>query len=192
MQNKIIFILLIIIVVISIVGSMLFMNKNSSSDPDQDDVYLPVSNEGGGIEITDPTLKNEILTTITKATTSKEKESEAILYTGIKKPGNVIVIDIVNFVKNGYIVIYENTFEPTGEILGTSSFLRIGEYTNIPIALTRSVKNGESFTAMIHEDNGDRTFSIVDDGVYRNEEENSIFTQIFIQDIIPPNSLITP
>ena len=131
MQNKIIFALLaVIIIIISAVGSILFLNKHPSSG--QDGAPLPVSGNISGIEITDSvSIKQEPATTT--ETAPKVLESDAFLYTGIKQPGRVVVIDIVKFVKDGYIVIYENTLEPTGELLGVSSFLRTEEYTNIPI-----------------------------------------------------------
>ena len=187
MQNKIIFMLLGIIILISVIGSFIFLNKNFSSG--RDNAPIPVSNKLDNIEIIDST-KEGAATTAT--TTFEEKEPAAILYSGPQKPGNVVVFDFVKFAKSGYVVIYENTFEPTGEILGVSSFLGVGEYINIPIVLTRNIKVGEFFTAMLHEDNGDRSFNIADDKIYRDEEENGVFTQVLIQKEVELNGSTTP
>ena len=126
--------------------------------------------------------------TLQASTSSSTKQSVAndtksALYIGKKEPGNSVSVDVAVLEEGGFIVIYENTAEPTGEVLGVSTYLPAGEYTNVPITLSRQVQDGESFDAMLHKDNGDHVFNIATDEPLRGENGNSVHAQVVIQSI---------
>ena len=123
--------------------------------------------------------------TSTNATsTDVEKISfKNAIYSGIKEPGNMVQVELAILEKGGFIVVYESSFELTGELLGVSRYLPIGEHTGIFVGFDRGVKDGEEFMIMVHEDNGDGVFKISEDPPVRDEFQNSIYTTLKIESL---------
>jgi hypothetical protein len=160
MQNRIILLLFIVSVFLCIGGLYFFTNPS--------DII--------GKKVVDDTISK----TQNKEDTAQNKP-ENMLSAGKQSPGKMLVIDSVILKNGGYVIVYENTSEPTGEILGASQYLSVGEHTNISISLSRKVTSGEFFNAMIHGDNGDHVFDIVKDAPLRDKDGNGYFINIEIQ-----------
>jgi len=169
MQNKIIIFLLIVISILFI-GGAVFLGQDKS-DPVPKEVMGNTASSTNGISFVTSTTSTDMApTTIDNTGGAPDVQRESTIYVGVKVPGNRFFIDLVYLTEDGFAVIYENSAEPLGEILGTSIFLPKGEYTNLPILLSRNVRDGEIFDIVLHRDNGDRIFNIKDDTLYRNEE----------------------
>ena len=104
---------------------------------------------------------------------------------GKKNPGKNIDIDIVILKKGGFVIIYENTFEPTGELLAISKYLSAGEHIKVPLHLFREAKDGEVFTAMLHADDGDKIFDLSKDAPVRNDKGEGVYTELIIENLMP-------
>lgn len=164
-----------------------FLTNHTKTDTAKDETTDDGTGGNKGIIFVSSSSTNEVTlaTTTEDVTDDEQKLTGNAIYTGKKEPGNILLIDFVYLEKTGFVVVYENTFEPTGELLGVSLKLSAGEHVKVPIRLSRKTKDGEVFTAMLHSDNGDGIFTIANDPPLRDEEENSFFTNIIIQSLSP-------
>ena len=181
MQNKIILILFVTCLGVFAGGMTLLLKQDISIQTD--DNSTGQENESG-ITVISSTPISKIENTATTSKSDPEIVVNNVLYISKKLPGKMITVDLVLLEEDGFIIVYENTFEPTGELLGESIYLPKGEYQKVPIVLSREVHSGESFDAMLHKDNGDRKFNIQDDEPVRDKSGESVFTRIIIQDIV--------
>ena len=182
MQNKIIFILILAIFGVIAGGFYLLSQQNAA-------IYENIYLENAG-------LLNVIATSTASTTESFVKEADQeteeenktikkeLIYIGKKNPGKNIDIDVVVLKKGGFIIIYENTFEPTGELLAISKYLPKGEHIKVPLRLFREVKNGEVFTAMLHADDGDKIFDLSNDSPVRDNKGEGVYTELVIEDVM--------
>jgi hypothetical protein len=161
MQNRIMLIVFLTALVLSIVGLYVFANPSD------------MTNKGSLLSTVSEVQNNDIV----------KKAPDNSIFAGKQAPGRSLVLDRVVLKNGGYVVVYENTPEPTGEILGTSKYLSAGEHVRVPVILSRDVKNGEVFNAMVHGDNGDKKFDITKDAPLRDRDGNGYFTNIEIQNI---------
>ena len=100
---------------------------------------------------------------------------ENIIYVAEQKPGSSVSVDFASMIKEGYVVIYDNDNGRFGKIIGNSKVLPKGESSNISIGLIRPTINGEFLFAMLHEDNGDGTFSPNIDVPLRDQDGNIMY-----------------
>ena len=103
------------------------------------------------------------------------------IYFEKKAPGSDIEINAVFLKQGGFVVVYENTAVPMGELLAISKYLEAGEHFVVPLHLFRKTKDGEVFDVMLHVDNGDKTFSLVDDKPVRMIDGEGIYTQLVVE-----------
>ena len=77
-----------------------------------------------------------------------------------------------------------------GKLLAISKYLEEGEHFEIPLHLFRETKDGEVFDIMLHADNGDKTFSLIDDLPVRGIGGEGVYTQLIIKNIISVGSFV--
>ena len=183
MQNKIIFILVLIIFGV-IAGGFYLLTQQENV------VYENIYSEE--IESSNVTATGTVSTAenFTKETGQESEEKsktieKELIYMGKKNPGKNIDIDIVILKKGGFVIIYENTFEPTGELLAISKYLSAGEHIKVPLHLFREAKDGEVFTAMLHADDGDKIFDLSKDAPVRNDKGEGVYTELIIENLMP-------
>lgn len=185
MQNKIIFTLILVITGIITGGFYLLIQQNTAM---YNNFYM-------GEKLT-YTIATSTATTTENNTKEAEQKTEKnikenktveknFIYIGSKNPGKNIDIDVVFLKQEGFVVVYENTFEPTGELLAVSKYLEAGEHVKIPLQLLRKVQDGEVFTAMLHIDDGDKLFSLSDDVPIRDDSGEGVYAQIVIKNFMP-------
>ena len=184
MQNKIIFILILAIFGI-IAGGFYILTEQK--DIEHENIYLEKT---GSLNATSTASTTENFAKETEQELEKEsKENKKIekelIYIGKKNPGKNIDIDVVILRKGGFVIIYENTFEPTGELLAISKYLSAGEHVRVPLHLFREAKDGEVFTAMLHADDGDKIFDLSKDVPVRDDKGEGVYTELIIEDFMP-------
>ena len=191
MQNKIIFILILTISGVIIGGFYLLTQQKVA---EYENIYsektellnVVASSTAGTIENFAKETEQE--------TEQENKENKTVekelIYIGKKNPGKNIDIDVVMLKKGGFVIIYENTFEPTGELLAISKYLSAGEHIKVPLRLFREAKNGEVFTAMLHADDGDKTFDLSNDSPVRDSKGEGVYTELIIEDLMPIEEFI--
>jgi hypothetical protein len=91
-----------------------------------------------------------------------------------QKAGKVIMVDSVSMAENGYIVVRLMTDTTLGPVVGTSTFLSVGDQKNIPVTLDKSYPPATRFAAYIHKDNGDKKFSLTNDIPVLDEQKKPI------------------
>lgn len=87
-----------------------------------------------------------------------------------QKPGILANISLVILEDKGYVVIHEITDGKPGKIIGSSALLNRGESKNISVELFNTLKEGKSYMAMLHIDNGDGLFEASLDNTAINDE----------------------
>ena len=185
MQNKIIFTLIFTIIGI-VVGGFYLLTRSDIVYNDR--VQL---SDQSSLELADTIATSTSTTTegVAQGTEKDDDENKIIekdfIYVGKKNSGKDVYIDVVSSKQDCFVVVYENTFEPTGELLAVSDFLNTGEHFRIPLQLIREVKNGEVFTVMLHADDGDKFFNLSNDAPVRDDLGGGVYTYLIIEDIIP-------
>ena len=71
--------------------------------------------------------------------------------------GTRVLIASVAFTNDGWVVIHEDASGKPGRILGAQRFIA-GNYKDVSVDLLRGTVAGESYSAMLHTDDGDHTF----------------------------------
>lgn len=90
--------------------------------------------------------------------------SNSAIYVAEQMPGQSVSVSIARLEKPGFVVIHEDAAGATGQILGVSRWLPVGETKiPLPIRLSRATTDGETIYAMLHFDNGDGQFDATDD-----------------------------
>ncbi len=78
-------------------------------------------------------------------------------------PGSKVVVQSAYLTAPGYIVVYRSTTDGDTKIVGKSSLLEMGAYSNHTITLDSSVSKDQSVTAVLHKDDGDGKFEVPGD-----------------------------
>lgn len=95
--------------------------------------------------------------------TSFAKLADNAIYVAEQRPGNKIIVNKINIVPEGYVVIHESKNGTVGKILGYATLEANSQLSNVTVNLDRSVTDEEELIAMLHADNGDNTFNASDD-----------------------------
>ena len=186
MQNKIIFILVLIIFGVIAGGFYLLTQQENVVYENIYSEEIESSNvtATGTASMTENFVKETEQELEKESNESKTIEKE-LIYMGKKNSGKNIDIDIVILKKGGFVIIYENTFEPTGELLAISKYLPKGEHIKVPLRLFREAKDGEVFTVMLHADDGDKIFNLSKDTPVRDSNGEGIYTELIIENLMP-------
>lgn len=93
---------------------------------------------------------------------------------------NRVLISTVSLSWPGFVAVYENPKDKFGTLMGTSRFLTAGEYKNVPVDLTKSYPAGTKLFAVLHYDNGDGIFNLVQDFPIKNGQDKKEVVATFI------------
>jgi hypothetical protein len=94
------------------------------------------------------------------------------IYVSGQGESNALTVSMVTIVESGYVVIHADTNGQPGSVLGYSKLLPAGTHNNVPIRLSRKTVKGEIIYAMLHKDNGDKTYSSVDEPIKGSDGES--------------------
>lgn len=174
-QDKTIIGLIVLAVAVSASGAFLMLYTNADTDN-----VIRVVNDA-------PFQKTATTTENQNTATSSSLMADVVylkssLYAGTELPGAQLVIDLAVLEVPGFIVVYKESSEPTGEYIGISSLLSEGEHNAVAINLSEHVVHGQTVKAILHKDDGDEKFDMVTDFFVRDDEQNAIFTDITIFD----------
>ncbi len=82
--------------------------------------------------------------------------------------------------EGGYVVIHEAAPDGTpGGVIGYSNYFEPGNYSNLTIRLTKSVKKGDTLFAMLHSDDGDKTYGFPDEDLPLKDTTGKVILQKF-------------
>lgn len=88
--------------------------------------------------------------------------------------GQSVKIDSVSLKEAGYVVIHEEAEGKPAKVIGNSSALQAGTYSNLVVNLTRASKDGENLYPMLHSDDGDGTYGFPDEDLPIKDEQGNI------------------
>lgn len=71
-----------------------------------------------------------------------------------QKPGETLQVAVVDADKPAFVIVRDSS----GDILGASALLALGESNDLSIKLSRSTKNGETLTMNLYADDGTGTY----------------------------------
>lgn len=75
---------------------------------------------------------------------------------------NILVASMIVITNPGYVVVHEDNNGQPGKIIGVSKLIGPGMVHGVSIQLSRNAIAGEKLYAMLHKDNGDKTYSDTD------------------------------
>lgn len=86
-----------------------------------------------------------------------------------------VIIGKASLTNGGYVVIHEATAQGApGAVIGYTNYLNPGQYTNLEIMLRKQVKTGVTLFAMLHTDDGDKTYGFPDEDLPLGDSAGSI------------------
>ncbi len=136
----------IVIIILIVLGYYMFSGKSAEAPTESDDT-----------ELTDDTA------------TSNEINRIVI---NDQYPGNVAYISSVQFAKPGFVVIHEDKDGIPGDIIGSIYFDK-GTNTG-KVMLSKNTVDGKMYYAMLHSDDGDKTFNASKDLPLKDSKGNII------------------
>lgn len=87
--------------------------------------------------------------------------------------GNRVLFESVSISQPGWLVIHENKEGTLGNALGARRY-NAGNYTDGSVLLLRNTEVGNTYSAILYSDNGDKTFSLEDDKPLLNTDNTRI------------------
>lgn len=94
---------------------------------------------------------------------------------------NRIYVTDVTLSWPGFVAVYENPFDKYGTLVGTSRFLPAGKYQYVPVDLVKEYKPGQRLYVLIHKDNGDSIYNLVQDPVVKDSDGIEIMDDFVIK-----------
>jgi len=105
------------------------------------------------------------------------------LVVGLQNPTSVaVLIREVSLIEPGFIVIHEDLNGQPGKILAVSDLLQPDRYQNISIVM--DFEAGETYFAMLHQDNGNGQFNQETDLPAKNMNGQTVMTNFKINDTL--------
>lgn len=105
--------------------------------------------------------------------------------------GQTVTITTVTLKENGFIAIHEDTEGKPGKVIGNSTLLQAGSYSNVTVNLTRASKDDETLHPMLHSDDGDGTYGFPDEDFPIKDEQGNIVITKFIAGGTPQATPVT-
>lgn len=82
-----------------------------------------------------------------------EPQGENKIYINAADPGNKVTVDEVELGSEGYAVIYKDVLSGKRQLIGKSALLTKGSHTNVVVALTSAIKDGDViYTSLQYKD----------------------------------------
>ncbi|MDP3764302.1 MAG: hypothetical protein Q8Q95_01645 [bacterium] len=76
---------------------------------------------------------------------------------------NRIYVDKATLDWPGFVAVYEDVYNKYDTLVGTSRFLEAGTHTYVPVDLVKEYKQGQRLYVVLHKDNGDAIYNLVQD-----------------------------
>ena len=106
----------------------------------------------------------------------QEQGAEGLSSVGVKvedqNPGRIVVVNQVLVNNPSWVVIHEDAGGKPGNLMGARLFEK-GSNSGV-IQLLNSMKDGKSYFAVIHTDNGNSTFELQKDAVLKDQSGKEI------------------
>ncbi len=135
---------LYVVAAIIIIGGLVFLMAGSNdTTPGTNATSTPVTGTPG----------------TTPAPTSATPGGSVVVMTEAT-PGSRVTIQSAQLAEPGYIVVYRSTTDGDTKIVGRSSLLESGAYSNLNITLDSAVTADQTVTAVLHKDDGDGKFEV--------------------------------
>ncbi len=91
-----------------------------------------------------------------------------------QRPSTRVIVASVLAEKPGFAVIHNSVGDNVGTVIGNSALLPAGESKNVEVDLSRRTVNGTVYWAVLHSDNGDKTFDANLDPIVKDEAGNPV------------------
>jgi hypothetical protein len=108
---------------------------------------------------------------------------ENAVYVQDQAPGDRVFVSSVVFAASGWVVIHEGQNGVPGNILGAARF-DTGGHTG-EVELLRGTVDGGVYYAMLHTDNGDRTFDLKNDTPIRDDTGDPVMMRFAAREGAP-------
>jgi len=121
----------------------------------------------------------DVATTTVDGTSSEVKTSGIVLAgknaldVSDQPAGQSVSMALTVLNEQGWVAIHEDTNGEPGRILG-ATLVFAGERNNVVVDLLRATKKGQTYYAMLHNDDGDKSFDIAKDLPIKDSTGNVI------------------
>ena len=95
---------------------------------------------------------------------------------------NRIYVDKATLEWPGFIAIYEDIYNKYDTLVGTSRFLEAGTHTYVPVDLVKEYKTGQLLYVVLHKDNGDAIYNLVQDYSVKDKRGFDVADSFLIRD----------
>ena len=110
----------------------------------------------------DPATKNNVDQPKDTGEVKKEEIKSDLISVSRQIPGNVVLVKSLSMPINGWIAVHDDLNGNPGKVLG-AYYLPVGSYSHQLVPLLRGLEEGRSYFAVIHGDNGDKSFDFTVD-----------------------------
>ena len=94
---------------------------------------------------------------------------------------NRIYVDRAVLEWPGFVAVYEDIYNKFDTLVGTSRFLEAGTHTYVPVDLVKEYKPGQRLYVVLHKDNGDAIYNLVQDFSVRDRRGFDISDSFLIR-----------
>ncbi len=81
----------------------------------------------------------------------------------------------------GFVAVYEDVYNKFDTLVGTSRFLEAGKHTYVPVDLVKEYKPGQLLYVVLHKDNGDAIYNLVQDPAVKDKRGFDISDSFLIR-----------
>jgi len=121
-----------------------------------------------------------VATSTVTRNTSSDKETAGVVLPGTntldvsdQAAGMLVNISAITLNEQGWVAIHEDSEGNPGRILG-AALVFAGERNNVPVELLRATEQGKTYYAMLHADDGDKSFDISKDFPIKDSSGNVV------------------
>ena len=93
-----------------------------------------------------------------------------------------IYVDKATLEWPGFIAIYVDIYNKYDTLVGTSRFLEAGTHTYVPVDLVKEYKSGQLLYVVLHKDNGDAFYNLVQDYSVKDKRGFDVADSFLIRD----------
>jgi len=111
-----------------------------------------------------------------------KESSQASISASNCLPGGSIIIEKVNLISPGFVVIHEIPNDYENGVFGNSDLLQAGESEAVTVLLSKETKENEKYYATLFSDDGDGSFSLDQgDKPMENKNGKSVTVKIIVE-----------
>jgi hypothetical protein len=147
--------MLIVAAVAVVVGGGVYW-YSKSSEPKIEPIDLPT---GQNLQANNA---NGQTNTVVPAGDPSQIKGKNLINLGPQKPGNSLIVDLVNLVKPGYIVVYQATSQgKAGSLVAVSPLIKAG--TSEDLVVKAALRPSTTYVVVLRGDDGDGKFNATKD-----------------------------